>query len=56
MREMPGELKVYVVGTVRLECQNKEGVPVVLHMYNTPYIPQAKVNIFSLQKMRKAHY
>lgn len=31
-------------------------VLVVLHLYNTLYIPQAKVNLFSLLKMRKAHY
>ena len=56
LRHLSGEIKVYVTKKVKLECQNGEGVPQVLELNNTPYIPQAKVNFFSLQKMRKAHY
>ena len=44
------QLEVYVTGTVKLECMDKEGVPVILQLYNTLYIPQAKVCLFSLQK------
>ena len=47
-----GEFKVYVTWTVRFECLNKEGVLVGPQLYNTLYIPQAKVNMFNLQKMR----
>ena len=56
LRQLSGGIKVYVTGTVKLECQDKEGVPVMLDLQNTLYIPQAKVNLFSLQKMRKAGY
>ena len=53
---LSGEVKVYVTGTVKAECEDKEGVTVVLNLHNTPYIPSANVNLFSLQKMRKADY
>ena len=56
LRQLSGEIKVYVTGTIKLECRNMEGVPVVLDLYDTLYIPQTKVNLFSLQKLRKAHY
>lgn len=56
LRQLPRELEVYVTMTVKSECQNKVGVPVVLQLYNTLYTPQAKGNLFSLQKMKKAHY
>ena len=47
---------MHVTGTVKLECQEKEGVPVVLNLHNTLFIPLAKVNLFSRQKMRMANY
>ena len=53
LRQLLGKIEVYVTGTVKLECKNKEGESVV---YNTLYIPQANVCLFSLQKMREAHY
>lgn len=56
VKQVSGGIKVYVTGKVKLECQNREGVPVVLELNNTLYIPQAKVNLINLQKMRKAHY
>ena len=56
LRQLSGEIKVHVTGTVKLECQDKEGVPVVLNLHNTLFIPLAKVNLFSLQKMRMADY
>ena len=43
-------------GTVKLECIDKEGDPVILELFDTLHIPQAKVCLFSLQEMRKAHY
>ena len=56
LRQTLGELKLYVTGTVKLECQKKEGIHEIPQLYNTLYIPQAKVDLFSLQKMRKAYY
>ena len=37
-----------------MQEQGRESV--VLNLYNTLYIPQANVCLFSLQKMREAHY
>ena len=56
LRQLLGKIEVYVTGTIKLECKNKEGESVVLNLYNTLYIPQANVCLFSLQKMREAHY
>ena len=52
LKQLSGELESYVTRTVKFECSNKEGVSVVLQLYNTPYIPQAKANQFSLHKVR----
>ena len=51
-----GEMKVHVIGTMKLEYQDKEGVRVVLNLYNTLFNPLAKVNLFSPQKMRMVDY
>jgi len=56
LRQLSGELKVFVTGTVKLECHDKEGESVELSLYNVLFIPQAKVNLLSLQKLRKANY
>ena len=49
VRRLSGNLEVYVTGTVKLECMDKEVVPVILQLYNTLYIPQAKVVVYSNQ-------
>ena len=41
---------------MKLECHNKEGVPVAVQLYDTIYISQAKVSLFSLHKIRKTQY
>ena len=48
LRLLSGKIEVYVTGTVKLECKNKEEESVVLNLYNTLFIPQAKVCLFSL--------
>lgn len=55
LRQLAGELKVYTTGTVKLECRNKESVPAVLHLYKIIYVLQVKVNLFNLQKLKKAY-
>ena len=54
--QLSGEVEVHVIGTIKLDSKNKEGNAEVLHLFDTLYIPQAKVCLFSLQNMRKAHY
>ena len=49
-------LHVYTSGTVKLECPNLFGGSTVVNMLETCFIPEAKVNVFSLQKLRKTLY
>lgn len=51
-----GKADVHFKGTVQLECSDEYGSPVVLHLFNTLYVPEASTNLFSLQKVRKANY
>ena len=51
-----GEANVRFEGTVKLECVDDWGKPVVLHLYNTLFVPEANTNLFSLQRVRKADY
>ena len=55
LRQLAGEMKVYTTGTVKLESRDKDKNPVLLELVDTMYIPQARVNLFSTQKMRKAN-
>ena len=52
LRHLAGEMKVYTTGTVKLESRDKDDND---ELVNTMYIPQARVNLFSTQKMRKAN-
>ena len=53
---LSGEVEVNFEGTVKLECLDDWGGAVVLHLYNTLFVPEAVTNLFSLQKVRKAKY
>lgn len=55
LRQLSKQVDVYMTGTVKLECTDKEGVLVILQLFDTLYIRQANVCLFSLQKMQKAH-
>ena len=56
LRQLVGDIEVYTTGTVHLECPNDSGGTTVVSLLETCYIPDAKVNLFSLQKLRKALY
>ena len=56
LKGLSGEVEVNFEGTVKLECLDDWGGPVVLHLYNTLFVPEAVTNLFSLQKVRKAKY
>ena len=47
---------VHIGGTVKLECLDDWGGPVVLHLYETLFVPESGSNLFSLQKVRIANY
>ena len=49
-------MKVYTIGTVKIDCKDKSGTHVLVELYDIVFSPQAKVNLVSLQKMRKAEY
>ena len=54
LSQLVGDIKVYTTGTVKLECQDGKGGSRTVSLLNTCYIPDAKVNLLSLQKLRKA--
>ena len=56
LRELVGDIHVYTTGTAQLECPNDLGGSTVVNLLDTCYIPDAKVNLFSLQKLRKSLY
>ena len=56
LRQLVGDIEVYTTGTVQLECSNDSGGTTVVSRLQTCYIPDAKVNLLSLQKVRKALY
>ena len=56
LRQLVGDIEVYTTGTVQLECSYDSGGTTLVSLLETCYIPDAKVNLFSLQKLRKALY
>ena len=51
-----GAVDAHIDGTVKLECLDDWGGPVVLHLYDTLFVPESFSNLFSLQKVGKANY
>ena len=56
LRQVVGDIHVYTTGTVQLDCPNNFGGSTVVSLLDTCYIPEAKVNLFSLQKLKKSLY
>ena len=56
LTQLSGKLVVYLKGTIKLECMDKNGRLVPVELYDTLYVPEATLNLFSLQKLRKAKY
>ena len=56
LRQLVGDIQVYKTGTVQLDCPNNSGGSTTVSLLDTCYIPEAKVNLFSLQKLRKSLY
>ena len=49
-----GQVTVTHCGTVRVECENEAGQIVLIDLHDTSFVPDLKVNLFSIQKMRHA--
>ena len=56
IRQLVGDIHVYTTGTVQLDRPNNSGGSTLVSLFDTCYIPDAKVNLFSLQKLRKSLY
>ena len=56
LRQLVGDIKVYTTGTVQLDCPDNFGGSTIVSLLDTCYIPEAKVNLFSLQKLKKSLY
>ena len=56
LRQLVGDIEVYKIGTVQLDYPNNFGGSTTVSLLDTCYIPEAKVNLFSLQKLRKSLY
>ena len=54
LRQLVGDIQVYKTGTVQLDCPNNSRGSTTVSLLDTCYIPEAKVNLFSLQKLRKS--
>ena len=54
VRQFVGEVEVTTCGTVKIECENELGVEVQIDLYDALLVPDLRVNLFSLQKMRQA--
>ena len=56
LRQLVGDIKVYTTGTVRHDCLDNSRGSTVVSLLDTCYIPEAKVNLFSLQNLKKSLY
>ena len=56
LRQVVGDIHFYTAGTMQLESPNNWGGITFVSLLDTCYIPNAKVNLFSLQKLRKSLY
>ena len=54
VRQLVGEVTVTTCGTVRIECENETGAVVQIDLYDTLLVPDLRVNLFRVQKMRQA--
>ena len=48
LRQLVGDIHVYTTETVQLDCPNNSRGSTVVSLIDTCYIPDAKVNLFSV--------
>ena len=56
LQQLVVDIHVYTTETVQLECPNDSRGSTIVSLLDTCYIPDAKVNLFSLHKLRKSLY
>ena len=49
-----GEVNVTQSGTVKIQCENEIGEVVQFDLHDALFVPDLRVNLFSLQRMRQA--
>ena len=54
LRQLVGDIHVYTTRTLQLECPKNLGGSTIVSLLDTCYIPNAKVNLFNLQKLTKS--
>ena len=54
VRQLVGEVSVSTSGTVRIECESETGEEIQINLYDVLLVPDLRVDLFSLQKMRQA--
>ena len=54
VRQLVGEVPVTQSGTVKIQCENECGEVVQIDLQDALFVPDLRVNIFSIQRMRQA--
>ena len=54
VRQLVGEVPVVQSGTVKIQCENECGEVVQIDLHDALYVPDLRVNLFSIQRMRQA--
>ena len=54
VRQLVGEVPVRQSGTVKIQCENQEGDVVQIDLHDALFVPDLRVNLFSMQRMRQA--
>ena len=54
VRQLVGEVNVTQSGTVKIQCENEIGELVQIDLHDALFVPDLRVNLFSLQRMRQA--
>ena len=49
-----GEVNVTQSGTVNIQCENQKGEVVQIYLHDSMFVPDLRVNLFSLPRMRQA--
>ena len=54
VRQLVGEVPVVQSGIVKIQCENECGEVVQIDLHDALYVPDLRVNLFSIQRMRQA--
>ena len=52
VRQLVREVSVTQSGTMKIQCENEKGEVVQIDLYDVLFVPDLRVNLFSIQRMR----